>query len=1821
MILSETIMLLWMLLIPFNACILTIGASEPVVLSLAPSDCPNPSDFECSKDVCINSTYVCNGHKDCPNNRDEDNCDYYLCKPPGWYKCRKNKKCIHASLLCDGHYDCPRNDDEDNCAQHEPHHEITECPVTDFACVSDRLCIPLEYVCDGIPHCIDESDEKIGCADIEQTCKGFLCKNKRCLSNKDWVCDGNDDCGDNSDEDNCIQAHECTVESKYFICRDNATCISIEKACDKVNDCKDGSDEGGECLHYDNNTACPVGTCTSNAECFIVPSGPVCICPKGFKYNLISRKCEDIDECQQYGICSQGCTNTIGSYRCTCVKKFKLLKDQKTCETTSGTEPLLLFAGKKSISAVKLTSRHQYVITEQLHQVIGVTYDGHYIYWTDIALNTESIMKAKEDGTQIEVLLTAGLSSPEDIAIDWLTGNLYFTDRQYMHVAVCSNDGNHCTSLVNQDIHQPRGIALYPQEGRMYWTDWGEKPMIAMSNMDGMNAAPFVTEDIHWPNGITLDWPNNRLYWVDAKLRRIESIDFNGENRHTVIEKVLKHPYGIAVFANNIYWSDWDTKSIQSCNKFNCKERTTVAKDRKIYDIHIYHSAIQPIRKNPCQDNECSHLCLLSGNNTHTCACPVGMKLNVDQRTCSDQFKKQTLLIGIGNYIVSMHHQTFGRHEASESRPLIMYIHKMAYNSLTGDVFIADNFQRIIYSVNITSTRTTELITKDIGNVSALAFDHLGNNLYWTDEDRGTVEIYSLSNKHRAIVHHYMGVSFPIALAAIPENGILLVALRSKYGHTYIDRTATHGRGAYHHVQEDGLGDGTLQFVVDRELEEVFWCDASLQKICFTNFEGTMNHTFVSGIDEPSSLAVLDEDIFWTTKTSMMIFWTAKHNLGNTKRMMIAPPPYMTATDQLVLQAATPVILVEHVCQSTGILQKCSHICVPLSVSTYACMCPSGMVFSDNKNSTCMEAKDCEFRCNSGECITTSRVCDGRKDCSDSSDESECGQKKPLRCSYEEFKCHNAEKCIPREQKCDMHNDCTDKSDEADCEHFDKKTKCKHMQHQCPDGLCIDMTALCDGFNDCDDGSDELKCNNQHTGSAISQNRCDEKNMFSCVSGQCIPIAWVCDGLSDCVDGSDEHRCSEPKCQDNYFKCSHGQCIDSRLLCDGINHCGDNSDEIDCDPKIKHDIVCGEEDSETHEPTKYQCTSDKTVCLDISARCNGTAECPRGEDEANCSGCRINEFECDNKKCIRQEWKCDKVDDCGDKSDEKNCNVTTGPTSAHRCHDHMFDCKDGTCVEMIQVCDGRADCANKLDESGKCGNDCNRGMCDHICSKSPYGPICSCRDGYTLGGDKKTCNDIDECREFNPCSQKCDNTYGSFRCSCFVDYMLSSDKISCKSIDQTKYMLFSSFNVIYNVTVSSLSILWSSNSSKITGMDVNIRKNLLYFTVENSNTLYEFNMNTKVTSYITNIGNPQQLAVDWVSNNVYFVDENSPPYLKICHMAEKVCIRLIEFKYRDVVKSLAVDPTNNLIFYSVLHFWIFSSPESVIKSHNLDGTHSNELVKKSSHISDIICDPNKQLLFYADMSTSTIWSIQYNGQNHRALIESNSIINKPNTITLSEDQLIIFNINSRVAAHCQAYGSRECKSFELNAYNANNLLMVQQSRQKIIANTCAGNNCSLVCVPAERGPKCLCNGGIHVDPGVKCEGSSTNEVGILHYSESSTAEVRQSNAGLIVGIISGLVCCSLLVMAIYLAYKKKLIHRKFIASVHFENPSNNPDGAMVRMGAPEMYESNHYNEIFMKDLPIENLSNASSTPINDEDSIFMFDGDSLKTKLIRNNSR
>ena len=85
--------------------------------------------------------------------------------------------------------------------------------------------------------------------------------------------------------------------------------------------------------------------------------------------------------------------------------------------------------------------------------------------------------------------------------------------------------------------------------------------------------------------------------------------------------------------------------------------------------------------------------------------------------------------------------------------------------------------------------------------------------------------------------------------------------------------------------------------------------------------------------------------------------------------------------------------------------------------------------------------------------------------------------------------------------------------------------------------------------------------------------------------------------------------------------------------------------------------------------------------------------------------------------------------------------------------------------------------------------------CSHECINTVGSFQCSCRSGFTLNTDNKTCNgislvsylihtmystDIDECSIYSgTCDHTCTNTIGTYICSCDSGYIIHDNGHNC----------------------------------------------------------------------------------------------------------------------------------------------------------------------------------------------------------------------------------------------------------------------------------------------------------------------------------------------------------------------------------------------------------------------------------------------------------
>ncbi|XP_045126059.1 very low-density lipoprotein receptor-like isoform X3 [Portunus trituberculatus] len=631
--------------------------------------------WECGSGQCIPLDWRCDNEVDCDDDTDEKDCPYATCTSEQ-FTCASGK-CISKRWHCDGDNDCGENDasDEVNCPNET-------CSINQVTC-PDASCIDKSMICDGIEDCIDGLDEhdcpNNTCRADEYACLGgFPC------IRRDWLCDGDADCREGDDEGQEMCLTHCP--EGMFMCGDQS-CINEHLKCNGYPECSDGLDEqncspscnetdefdcGGHCIPMqlvcNGNDDCgnskdePTdGTCGRNEcenynggcsqVCVDTPAGHYCKCNKGFML-INSTQCDDIDECLEPGICSQVCRNFKGGHKCECVRGYARDRhNHSRCKAMEG-HASLLFAHFTDIRKISLDHQE---ITAIVNETKGATaldfvFKTGMIFWTDA--KDKRIYKAPiDEGSKKVVVISNDVTTVDGLAVDWLYNHIYWTNTDTDTIEVADFNGDMRKTLIRSVLEEPRAIAVYPSEGWMFWTDWGQQAKIERAGMDGKLREAIVTRGIRWPNALTLDLVLRKVYWCDSKFHSIYSANFDGSNRRTVLHssEYLPHPFSITLFEDTMYWTDWRKEAIFRANKFTGKDIDTIAPSHATpMTVHVYHSYRQPNGTNHCTplNGLCTHLCLPAPQTNEstckvTCACPDGLVLMSDGLTCESEGDSQ----------------------------------------------------------------------------------------------------------------------------------------------------------------------------------------------------------------------------------------------------------------------------------------------------------------------------------------------------------------------------------------------------------------------------------------------------------------------------------------------------------------------------------------------------------------------------------------------------------------------------------------------------------------------------------------------------------------------------------------------------------------------------------------------------------------------------------------------------------------------------------------------------------------------------------------------------------------------------------------------------------------------------------------------------------------------------------------------------------------------------------------------------------------------------------------------------------------------------
>uniref|UniRef100_A0AAR2L5U8 EGF-like domain-containing protein n=1 Tax=Pygocentrus nattereri TaxID=42514 RepID=A0AAR2L5U8_PYGNA len=608
------------------------------------------------------------------------------------------------------------------------------------------------------------------------------------------------------------------------------------------------------------------------------------------------------------------------------------LRSVPECNFTAA--PLLLYANRRDLRLVDAAHGrgNATVVVSGLEDAAAVDfiYAQGLIYWSDVS--EEAIKRTVFNGSSPngdQTVVVSGLASPDGLACDWLGKKLYWTDSETNRIEVADLDGSFRKVLFWQGLDQPRAIALDPSRGYMYWTDWGEIPKIERAGLDGTNRAVIVDTEIYWPNGLTLDYSQQKLYWADAKFNFIHRSNLDGTGREVVLEGSLPHPFALTLYEDTLFWTDWNTHSIHSCQKQTGQERREI--HTNIFspmDIHVFSQKRQPTGKP--SNGGCSHLCLLSPVKPYyQCACPTGVQLLEDNKTCRDG-ATQLLLLARRTDLRRISLDTPDFTDIVLHAEDIRHAIAIDYDPVDGHIYWTDDEVQAIRRSRLDGSDAQFIVTSQVNHPDGIAVDWIARNLYWTDTGTDRIEVTRLNGTMRKILISE-DLDEPRAIVLDPVSGYMYW---TDWGEIpKIERAALDGTDRVVMVNTSlGWPNGLALDYVERK---VYWGDAKTDKIEVMNMNGTGRKILVEDkLPHIFGFTLLGDYIYWTDWQLRSIERVHKHTA---EREVIV--------DQLPDLMGLKATYVHQVFGTNPCAENnggCSHLCLykPQGV---ACACPIGL--------------------------------------------------------------------------------------------------------------------------------------------------------------------------------------------------------------------------------------------------------------------------------------------------------------------------------------------------------------------------------------------------------------------------------------------------------------------------------------------------------------------------------------------------------------------------------------------------------------------------------------------------------------------------------------------------------------------------------------------------------------------------------------------------------------------------------------------------------------------------------------------------------------
>ena len=155
---------------------------------------------------------------------------------------------------------------------------------------------------------------------------------------------------------------------------------------------------------------------------------------------------------------------------------------------------------------------------------------GQFMFWAEPGGGFDRIQRANLDGADEQTIVIS--TESERLEVDTVDQKLYWIDKDVVEIQRANFDGTSRQTVLTFPVNQPHDLAIDSVSGKLYWT---EDSMIRRANLDGTNVETILDalDGLVDVGKVAVDSIHGQLYWGDWAIYGIRRSSLDGVGSRT----------------------------------------------------------------------------------------------------------------------------------------------------------------------------------------------------------------------------------------------------------------------------------------------------------------------------------------------------------------------------------------------------------------------------------------------------------------------------------------------------------------------------------------------------------------------------------------------------------------------------------------------------------------------------------------------------------------------------------------------------------------------------------------------------------------------------------------------------------------------------------------------------------------------------------------------------------------------------------------------------------------------------------------------------------------------------------------------------------------------------------------------------------------------------------------------------------------------------------------------------------------------------------------------------------------------------------------